>query len=144
MFKHWLTHPHIGGWWKDGDTEWALVTGDLDTPEIDMRIACAEGTPIGFIQDYNAHVWNMPHDANFPPDTRAIDMFLGDPAYLGQSHAAGFIKARLADLSQYSTIVIDPDPSNTAAIAAYTSAGFRSAKITACQDGDPVHLMQYP
>ena len=144
MFKHWLIHPHIGDWWKDGDTEWGLVAEDIDSPHIDMRIAQADGHPIGFIQDYNAHHWGMPQYAVFPPDTRAIDMFLGDPDYLGQGHASGFITARLADLKHIGTIVIDPDPTNTRAIRAYEKAGFRPNKITACEDGDPVHVMVYP
>ena len=72
MFKHWIIHPHIGGWWKDGDTEWGLVAEDIDSPHIDMRTAQADGHPIGFIQDYNAHHWGMPQYAVFPPDTRAI------------------------------------------------------------------------
>jgi aminoglycoside 6'-N-acetyltransferase len=86
----------------------------------------------------------MPQYAAFPPDTRAIDMFLGDPDYLGQGHASGFITARLADLKHIGTIVIDPDPTNTRAIRAYEKAGFRPDKITACEDGDPVHVMVYP
>ena len=144
LFKQWLSQPHIGGWWKDGDTEWALVVADIDSPHIDMRIACADDHPIGFIQDYNAHHWGMPQYASFPKDARAIDMFLGDPDYLGQGHAAGFIRARLDDLKTYGAIVIDPDPANTAAIRAYTSAGFRPDKITACEDGDPVQVMVCP
>jgi hypothetical protein len=35
-------------------------------------------------------------------------------------------------------------PPDTRAIRAYEKAGFRPGKITACEDGDPVHVMVYP
>lgn len=144
MFKHWLDQPHIGGWWKDGDTERGLVAKDINNPDIDMRIVTTDGAPMGFIQDYNVHDWPMPQFSDMAADVRGIDTFLGDPAYLGQGHATGYIAARLSELRHYSTLVIDPDPSNTRAIAACKNTGFRPHRVTQCEDGDPGHVMRHP
>ncbi|MEM8590943.1 MAG: GNAT family N-acetyltransferase [Pseudomonadota bacterium] len=145
MFKEWLANPHIEGWWGDPGTEARLVEEDMDEDKVDMRLACADGTPFAYIQDYNAHAFEAPHYKDQPEDARAIDTFLGDPAYLGKGHGAGYIAARLGELRQnYPTIVTDPDPANTRAIAAYTRAGFRPLDIRPCEDGDPVQVMVHP
>jgi len=145
MFKDWLKNPHIGGWWGDSNTEARLVADDLGTDHVDMRIVTHKGTPFAFVQDYNAHHWPMPQYSDLPHKARALDTFLGDPDYLGQGHATGYLRARLTQLHPtYPRVAVDPDPKNTRAIATYTRAGFRPTKITACEDGDPVQVMLYP
>lgn len=145
MFKAWLDAPHIEGWWGDSATEARLVEDVLDKDIVDMRIVCHDGTPFAFIQDYNAHAFGAPQYAGQDPAARAIDTFLGDPAYLGQGHGAGYIAARLAELRRSAPVVLtDPDPANARAIAAYRRAGFRPLKITPCEDGDPVQVMIHP
>lgn len=95
MFKHWLDQPHIEGWWGDSGTEARLVEDDMETGKVDMRIVETGGAPFAYIQDYNAHEFGAPHYAGHPADARAIDTFLGDPAYLGKGHGRGYIAARL-------------------------------------------------
>ncbi len=142
MFANWLTHPHINGWWGDSATELRLVDEDMDKGVVDMRIAQADGAPFAFIQDYNAHAFGAPQYKDQPDTARAIDTFLGDPAFLGQGHGAGYIAARLSELRRhYPVVLTDPDPNNTRAINAYTRAGFRKVKIAPCEDGDPVQVM---
>ena len=150
MFKDWLDQPHIDGWWGDSATEARLVEDDMGQANmgqgiVDMRLACHHGTPFAYIQDYNAHAFDAPQYADQPEDARAIDTFLGDPAFLGKGHGSGYIAARIADLRcSYRVIVTDPDPANTRAIAAYARAGFRRHRITPCEDGDPVQVMTFP
>ncbi|MEM9438215.1 MAG: GNAT family N-acetyltransferase [Pseudomonadota bacterium] len=145
MFKAWLAHPHIDGWWGEPGTEARLVEEDMGEDKVDMRLALCDGTPFAYIQDYNAHAFGAPHYADQPRDARAIDTFLGDPAFLGQGHGAGYIAARLAELRRnYPTILTDPDPKNDRAIAAYGRAGFRPLDIRPCEDGDPVQVMVHP
>ncbi len=149
MFKAWLDQPHMGGWWGDSGTEARLVEEDMGTGLVDMRIVehLEDGhpTPFAYIQDYNAHSFDMPHYADQPADARAIDTFLGDPSYLGQGHGAGYLAARLADLHPtYSTVLTDPDVKNARAIAAYARAGFRRLEVRPCEDGDPVQVMIHP
>ncbi|HKL69789.1 GNAT family N-acetyltransferase [Salibaculum sp.] len=145
MFKAWLAQPHIAGWWRDGESEWALVAGDIENPAINLRIVHAGGIPFAFLQDYDAHHWPMPQYADLPAGARALDTFLGDPAFLGQGHAAGYIAARLRRLRRrHPVILTDPDPANTRAIAAYARAGFRPLKTVPGEDGDPVQVMIHP
>lgn len=145
MFKHWLSQPHIDGWWGDGGTEARLVEDDMDKDVVDMRIAQHDGTDFAYIQDYNAHAFDAPQYSDQPEDARAIDTFLGDPAFLGQRHGAGYIAARVAELRRhYPCVLTDPDPANLRAIAAYTRAGFVPLDIRPCEDGDPVQVMRHP
>lgn len=145
MFKHWLDQPHMNGWWGDSGTEARLVEEDLGTDYIDMRIVAYNGVPFAYVQDYNAHHWPMPHYGDLPKDAGALDTFLGDPDFLGQGHATGYLRARLGQLAQtYPMVAVDPAPKNTRAITTYTRAGFRPTKITTCEDGDPVQVMVYP
>jgi len=114
MFKNWLDQPHLNGWWGDSGTEARLA---FDAPQ------------------YNDQ----------PIDARAIDTFLGEPEFLGKGHGVGYIAARLSELRRhYPAVVVDPDPANTRAIAAYARAGFRPVRVCPCEDGDPVQVMINP
>lgn len=142
MFKDWIDQPHMGGWWGDSGTEARLVQEDLGKGIVDMRIIETDGTPFAYIQDYNAHAFDAPQYSDQHENARAIDTFLGDPAFLGQGHGSGYIAARLSQLRRYFPAVLtDPDPKNTRAIKAYARAGFRAVKIAPCEDGDPVQVM---
>ncbi|SHE38039.1 aminoglycoside 6'-N-acetyltransferase [Loktanella atrilutea] len=142
MFRHWLDQPHLGGWWGDSGTETRLVEDDMGGDRVDMRIVEYHGAPFAYIQDYNAHAFGAPQYAHHPAEARAIDTFLGDPAYMGQGHGAAYIAARVAELRRSCPLVLtDPDPANTRAIAAYARAGFRLDRVTPGEDGDPVQVM---
>ncbi|RVT85838.1 GNAT family N-acetyltransferase [Rhodobacteraceae bacterium CCMM004] len=145
MFKAWLDAPHIDGWWADGGTEARLVEEDMGGDTVDMRIVELEGAPFAYIQDYDAHAFDAPQYADLPPGSRAIDTFLGDPAYLGRGHGAGYVGQRIRALRRRHPLVCtDPDPANARAIAAYRAAGFRPHRVCPCEDGDPVQVMTFP
>lgn len=142
MFRTWLSHPHIGGWWGDGSTELALVEDDMKTGLVDMWIVEWDDVPFAFIQDYNAHAFGAPQYAGFPDNARAIDTFLGEPSFLGCGHGAGYLAARLSQLHAQTPVVLtDPSPENTRAIRAYAAAGFHKDKVVRCEDGDFVQVM---
>ncbi|RPE66366.1 aminoglycoside 6'-N-acetyltransferase [Pacificibacter maritimus] len=142
MFKAWVDQPHMGGWWGDSGTEARLVQEDMGKGVVDMRIVEHGGTPIAYIQDYNAHAFDAPQYADLPKDTRAVDTFLGDPAFLGQGHAKAYLRARCDILlDHYPMVAVDPDPKNTRAIRAYAAAGFGERRLCACEDGDPVLVL---
>lgn len=142
LFRNWLTNPHIEGWWGESNTEARLVESEFDRDLVDMRIVSYEGRPFAFIQDYNAHAFGAPQYHDQPPDARALDTFLGEPAFLGKGHGAGYIKARAHQLLQSaSCVLVDPDPQNHRAIAAYQRAGFQAVKRCPSEDGDDVLVM---
>jgi aminoglycoside 6'-N-acetyltransferase len=146
--RRWLAEPHLGGWWGDPDSEIGLIVADLDSgAPIDMRLVVhlADGRPFGYVQDYPAHHWPAPQFAGLPDAARAMDSFLGDPACLGQGHAKGFLRQRAEDLraAGADAVLVDPDPANIRAIAAYRGAGFVPLFTRPCEDGDPVLVMAF-
>lgn len=144
MLRRWLSEPHIGGWWGDPDEEIALIEADLENGPTVMRIVW-DDKPFAYVQDYPAHHWPMPHYVDFPQNTRAMDTFLGDPAYLGRGHAARYLRQRASELIAAGApkVVIDPSPDNLRAVRAYRSAGFAGEEIRPCEDGDPVIVMEF-
>lgn len=144
MLRRWLAEPHIAGWWGSPDEEIALIEEDIDGGPTDMRIVSLGGEPFAFAQDYPAHHWPMPHYADFPQGTRAMDTFLGDPAYLGKGHASRYLRQRALKLAAvYPKVVIDPSPDNIRAVRAYRAAGFVGERIVPCEDGEPVIVMEF-
>lgn len=148
MFIDWLAHPHIQGWWGDGASEWALLEEDWqnDVPHTDMRIVELNGHPFAYIQDYDAHIYDMPHYAHLPKGARGIDTFLGDPAFLKQGHASGYLAQRAAELRAAGAplVVVDPEPENTRAVNAYRRAGFAGHDIRASEDDTPALILTIP
>lgn len=91
-----------------------------------------------------AHHASMPLCAAFPPGTRAMDTFPGDPALHGRGHAACYLHQRAANLrSRHPAVEIDPSPANERAVRAYRRAGFRDRFTAPCEDGDPVIVMEF-
>ena len=142
MFCAWLDSPHIGGWWQDGATEWALIAEDLDSGRCDMRIVEADGQPFAYVQDYDVREWDMPQYADLPDRARALDTFLGDADFVGKGHGAAYIRARaLALLDAFPMLAVDPSPMNTRAIRAYGAAGFAPRRTVTGEEGSPVYVM---
>lgn len=145
MMRRWLAEPHVRAWWGAPDDEIAVIEQDLDHGPTDMRIVHHAEKPFAYVQDYPAHHWPMPHYADFPQGTRAVDTFIGVPSMLGKGHAARYLRQRAADLIAQGApaVVIDPAPANTNAIRAYRAAGFEGADVRPCEDGAPVIVMQF-
>lgn len=149
LMRGWLAQPHVRAWWGDPETEIAMIDEDIDSNgnggPTDMRLVALDGQPFAYVQDYPAHHWPMPHYAAFPPGTRAVDTFLGDPAFLGQGHAPRYLRQRCTDLvAQGATaVVMDPDPDNERAVRAYRRAGFVPRGIAPNEEGAPALVMEF-
>lgn len=145
LMRGWLAQPHVRAWWGDPDDEIAMIDSDIDIGPTDMRLVTYGGVPFAYVQDYPAHHWPMPHYADFPEGTRAMDTFLGEPSMLGQGHAARYLRARAEALLAQGApaVVMDPSPDNVAAVRAYRAAGFRGDEIRPCEDNDPVLVLAF-
>ncbi|NGQ91861.1 acetyltransferase [Rhodobacter sp. HX-7-19] len=149
LMRGWLAQPHVRAWWGDPEEEIALIEEDIDTNghggPTDMRLVALEGQPFAYVQDYPAHHWGAPQYAAFPAGARAVDTFLGDPAFLGRGHAGRYLRQRCAELvaEGATAVVIDPSPDNERAVRAYRRAGFAPRGILPCEDGDPVLVMEF-
>lgn len=144
MVRKWLAEPHLRGHWGDADTEYNLIVEDLNNEVIDIWLVWAD-EPFAFVQDYPAHHWPMPHYADFPVGTRAVDTFIGVAAYLNQGHGGRYLRQHASGLlaQGYPAVVIDPSPENIGAVKAYQNAGFTGDTILPCEDGDPVIVMEF-
>ena len=147
LLRDWLAQPHLGGWWGDPETEIALIEQDMESGPTDMRLVVhgATGRPFAYVQDYPAHHWPAPQFAGLPAGARAMDSFFGDPDFLGQGHGKGFLRQRATELLEAGAemVLVDPDPANARAVAAYRGAGFAPLFTRPCEDGDPVLVMEF-
>ena len=139
--RQWLTASHVAQWWGDPGEQFALVSGDLDHPDMAQFIVELHRRPFAYLQSYDLTAW----DSGFgrqPSGTRGIDQFIGEPDMIGRGHGSAFIRAFVARLiaDGVPRIVTDPDPANGRAVRAYEKAGFCKDRIVDTPDG-PALLM---
>jgi aminoglycoside 6'-N-acetyltransferase len=136
LVRRWLETPEVMRWWGQPDEQYALVSGDLDHPDMDQFIVAIDDHPFAYVQCYGLGTWNEGFGAQ-PKGTRGIDQFIGEPDMIGQGHGSGFIR-QFADTllaSRLPRIVTDPDPDNARAIRAYAKAGFQNDHLVDTPDG---------
>jgi len=141
MIRRWLETPEVVRWWGQPDEEYALVSGDLDHPDMDQFIVALDEHPFGYIQCYPLSTWNQCFGIQ-PAATRGIDQFIGEPDMIGRGHGSSFIRQFVDELlaSGVPRVVTDPDPGNGRAVRAYAKAGFQSERVVDTPDG-PALLM---
>jgi len=145
MIRRWLETPEVVSWWGAPDEQYALVSGDLDHPDMDQFIVAMSDQPFGYIQCYALSTWNQGFGAQ-PPKTRGIDQFIGVPDMIGCGRGSGFIR-QFADgllASGIPRLVTDPAPENGRAVRAYAKAGFQSARLVDTPDGPALLMVRDP
>ena len=127
MMAHWLDEPHVAKWWGD-DPQQALtdIEDHIDSISVEPFIVELDGKPIAYLQSYDPHMEDGHPYQDQPFGTLGIDLSIGDPALIGKGHGPRMIDAFAAMLFEEGCprVIIDPDPSNAAAIRAYEKAGF--------------------
>src|SRR4051812_29487215 len=91
MIRGWLETPEVVRWWGLPGEQFALVSGDLEHPDMEQFIVVTDGQAFGYIQCYVLRTWNQGFGSH-PPGTRGIDQFIGVPAMIGRGHGSGFIR----------------------------------------------------
>jgi aminoglycoside 6'-N-acetyltransferase len=145
MVRGWLETPEVARWWGRPDQQYALVSGDLDHPDMDQFIVALAGQPFGYIQCYALSTWNAGLGSH-PPHTRGIDQFIGEPELIGRGHGSGFIRQFVDTLltSGIPRVVTDPDPENGRALRAYAKAGFQRDRLVDTPDGPALLMVRDP
>jgi aminoglycoside 6'-N-acetyltransferase len=145
LLRCWLETPEVVRWWGDPDEQYALVSGDLDHPDMEQFIVAMGEQPFGYIQCYALSTWNQSFGAQ-PPATRSIDQFIGEPDMIGRGHGSGFIRQFVEALltSGIPRVVTDPDPDNGRAVRAYAKAGFQGGRIVDTPDGPALLMVRDP
>jgi aminoglycoside 6'-N-acetyltransferase len=145
MIRRWLKTPEVVRWWGHPDEQYALVSGDLDHPDMDQFIVAMDSRPFGYIQCYALSTWNQGFGPQ-PKATRGIDQFIGEPGMIGRGHGSALIRQFSDSLltSGIPRIVTDPDPENVRAVHAYAKAGFQSARVIETPDGPALLMVRNP
>jgi aminoglycoside 6'-N-acetyltransferase len=145
MIQRWLETPEVVRWWGDPDEQFALVSGDLDHPDMDQFIVALDEHPFGYIQCYPLSTWNQSFGIQ-PAATRGIDQFIGEPDMIGRGHGSSFIRQFVDSLlaSGVPRVVTDPDPGNGRAVRAYAKAGFQSERVVDTPDGPALLMVRNP
>lgn len=142
--ERWLHAPEVVRWWGDPAEQLALLREDMNEPKMTMLIVSHDERPFAYAQHYEVHAWPQPHLAPFPPGSRAIDAFVGDPQMLGTGHGSAFLRLLAETLVREGApvVAIDPDVDNERARRAYANAGFRGDAIVDTEAG-PAVLMTF-
>ena len=145
LIRRWLETPEVVRWWGQPDEQYALVSGDLDHPDMDQFIVAIDDHPFGYIQCYALSTWNQNFGAH-PPKTRGIDQFIGVSDMIGRGHGSSFIRQFAEGLlaSGVPRVVTDPDPQNGRAVRAYAKAGFHSDRVVDTPDGPALLMVRNP
>ncbi len=135
LLAQWLSRPHWREWWGDPEVELgsirAMVEGRDGTRPYLFHL---DGEPAGYIQMWFVGPHQTPEWAAespwlmaLPADAVGVDLSLADPERLSRGLGSAVLRAFVARLRRegHATIVIDPDPANARAVAAYRKAGFR-------------------
>jgi aminoglycoside 6'-N-acetyltransferase len=143
--KRWLETPHVREWWHDPAEQLALVSGDLDHPDMAQFIVAVDAREFAYLQCYNLSDWNTGLGPQ-PEGTRGLDQFIGEADMLGCGHGSAFVRdfadRLLADGAP--RVVTDPDPANLRAVRAYEKAGFRRDRLVETPDGTALLMFRDP
>jgi aminoglycoside 6'-N-acetyltransferase len=137
MVRRWLEAPHVAQWWRDPDTQFALVSEDLDHPAMDQFVVAADDRPFAYLQCYDPTAWSDNGLGTHPLGTRGIDQFIGEPDMVDRGHGSALIRSFVDGLLKTGTprVVTDPDPENIRAVRAYEKAGFQKVSLVDTPDG---------
>ncbi|HTC06823.1 MAG TPA: GNAT family N-acetyltransferase [Xanthobacteraceae bacterium] len=137
MVRRWLETPHVAQWWHDPDTQFTLVSEDLDHPAMDQFVVTADDRPFAYLQCYDPTAWSDNGLGTQPQGTRGIDQFIGEPDMIDRGHGSALIRSFVDDLLKMGTprVVTDPDPANLRAVRAYEKAGFQKVRLVDTPDG---------
>lgn len=136
LVNDWLTAPEVSRWYRDPEYIEDLED-QLEDKNISMRLACFDGKPFAFVQDYDIHAWPDHHLAYLKPGGRGVDTFIGDTRMIGGGHGPKYLKLLIEELRTAGApqIGIDPHPDNQRAIKAYTKLGFKRDREVASEWG---------
>jgi len=123
----WLKEPHMTRWWGDPADALKEIEGQLTSDTVEPFIILMNNQPIGYMQSYDIHAEEGHPYQDQPPGSIGIDLSIGEPELIGKGHGRRIIEAFVQRLfaDGVPRVVIDPDPTNAAAIRAYSKAGFR-------------------
>ncbi|WP_244491427.1 GNAT family N-acetyltransferase [Bosea sp. Root381] len=153
MLGEWMARPHWQEWWGEPQTELGYISDMIEGRDPTCRpyLFLLGGEPAGYIQVWQVAPHQTPEWAGdnpwlmeLPADAVGVDLSLADGASLSRGIGSAVLRRFAEDLTAqgHRTIIIDPDPGNARAVAAYRKAGFRPLPgVTA--GADKALIMQF-
>ncbi len=131
----WFKEAHVAQWWPtpEADEFFEFFLQRIRSKDTFAFIVHLNGQPFGYIQYYRidrtvekAGSW-LPQDIP-EATTVGIDQFIGNKDMIGKGYGTQFIKEFITYLHSHipelTTVIVDPEPDNTAAIKCYEKVGF--------------------
>ena len=126
LLRRWDEQPHVRA--SNPNDVWDWEEELRCTPEWrEQLIAELEGRPIGFVQIIDPAREDSRYWGPVPGGLRAIDIWIGDQADLGQGHGTTIMRLALARCfadGSVSAVLIDPLENNIGARRFYERLGF--------------------
>lgn len=127
LLRRWDEQPHVVA--SDPNDDWQWETELARSPDWrEQLIAELDGRPIGFVQIIDPQREESRYWGEVPPNLRAIDIWLGEPADLGKGYGTRIMALALARCfadPAVSAVLIDPLAQNVRAHRFYERLGFR-------------------
>jgi len=132
----WFKEPHVAQWWPAPGEDEKIIEhflARIRSKDTFGYLVFKNEFPLGYIQYYYIDRMNPKTGAWLPEGlletTVGIDQFIGDSQCLGKGYGTSFIKefiTYLRDLEpQITTVIVDPELVNNAAIRCYEKVGFK-------------------
>ena len=125
--RRWDAEPHVLASDPNDDWQWETEL-QKSPPWREQLIAEVNGLPIGFLQIIDPAEEESRYWGDVPAGLRAIDIWIGEPAYLGRGYGTRMMQLAIgrcfADPG-VEAILIDPLASNARAIRFYQRLGFK-------------------
>lgn len=135
LLQRWFQEPHVQRWWPIKNLEEHIKTfiHRIESNNTIGYIVSMHNIPIGYIQYYYINRTNKDSGSWLPKisdNTIGTDQFIGEVDYLHKGYGTIFIKLFLNHIKSIepivTTIIVDPDPTNYAAIRCYEKVGFKN------------------
>jgi RimJ/RimL family protein N-acetyltransferase len=131
LLKKWLCESHVAEFWQEPEDENELrdkFLRKLREQGVRPYIIYSRGQPIGYIQDYEAHLVGGGWWPDAIPGTFGVDQFIGDPELVNRGLGTIIIHkfvCRIFEIPSAIEVIADPSPNNLRAIRAYEKVGFK-------------------
>ena len=144
LLWQWLQMPHVRAWWGDATDQLERIAQEMEQTVVEMHMVELVGKPFAYIHHHDAKAFGQPEFSDLPPATRAIGTFVGDPQFLGQGHAAGYIDAYLRGLRlKYPLIAVTAQTADARTLGIYRQARFQKRRLATTQSGHLVQVMTH-
>ncbi len=138
LLYSWLKEPHVSKWWPtpEKDEFYEKFLQRIRSKDTVGYLVLFNSKPIGYIQYYKidrslekAGSW-LPE---LPENTVGTDQFIGDKDFIGKGYGTLFVKEFIKYLKnlepELTTVIVDPEPDNIAAIRCYEKVGFKNVGL---------------